>query len=131
MSNRKTYKIIKIIDEYNVVVNAGSSQSIKINDTLEIFIKGEPIIDLDTDVELGTLDTVKARLRVKQVFENFCVCSNYENSKSNLSVLIDVQGLYGSSEPKRLNVDSSQISGGFKKNEDSKIRIGDLVRKSL
>ncbi|MHB7978947.1 hypothetical protein CF067_00815 [Clostridium sporogenes] len=127
--NNKIFKIIKIIDEYNVVVNAGSIDGIKENDILEIFIKGEPIKDPDTKEELGTLDTIKAKLIVNQNFPKFCICGN-KKAVSLPTALLGVSACLASKEPQKLNVDSTEISGGLEK-DDLKIKIGDLVRKSL
>lgn len=129
MNDNRIFRIIKIIDEYNVIVNAGTNEDIKEKDKLEVFIKGEVIKDPDTGEDLGTLDTIKTKLIVKQLFPKFCVCGNPETFVRN-SFTIGISPLLASKEEeKRLNIDSTQISGGFK-DSDMKIKIGDLVRKS-
>lgn len=118
----KTYKVIKIINEYQLVVNVGKTQGIHKGDTLEIYVPGEKIHDPDTNELLGTLDFIKAYIIVKDIFEKMCICEN----KSNILSPIAAMSILNS--PQRLNVDSKEISGGIL--EDSKIQVGDFVRKS-
>lgn len=120
----ETYKVIKIINEYKLVINAGKNRFIEQGDTLEIFVPGEEIFDPETKESLGSLDFIKAYLVVKDVFDKMCVCENKIIS-STLPTL-SITELFN--QPARLNVDSLDISGGL--SGDSKIKIGDLVRKS-
>lgn len=120
-----SWKVVKIIDEYNIVVNAGSEHGIRKDSRLEIFVPGEEIIDPETNESLGTLDTIKAYLEVKNVFPKMCVCENAETRSVSLFMAYNLTR----EETKPLNIDSSQISGGLNKT-DKKIRIGDLVRRS-
>lgn len=119
------YKIVKIINEYRVVVNAGSNESIHDGDILEVYVPGTEVTDPDTGESLGTLDYVKAKLRVTDVFPKMCVCKNRDCEPTfalaaGLSSFIE-QGTLP------LNVDSRDISGGYEGIE-KKIKIGDLVR---
>lgn len=116
-----SFKVVKIISEYEIVVNAGSAHGISRDDTLEIFVPGEDIQDPDTGESLGTLDTVKAYLNVKNVLSKMCVCTNDDSIVRNA-----LESPFITHRTKRLNIDSSEISGGL---TSRKIRIGDLVRK--
>lgn len=119
----KTYKIIKIIDDQTLVINAGYDDDIEIGDQFEIYSTGEEIKDPDTNEVLGTLDHIKERVEAVDVFEKMCICRHnvlvnfLQNVTNNLTRV----------EPKVLNVDSSQISGGL--SDDDVIKIGDKVRK--
>jgi hypothetical protein len=130
--NREIFKVVKIISEYSVVINAGSEQGLKLNDELEIFIPGNPVIDPDTGEELGTLDLIKAYIEVTDVFEKMSICKNINTvQKGFLESINTLNALtFTRTERVRLNVDSSQISNDFS-DLDSQIRIGDLVRKKL
>jgi hypothetical protein len=121
----QNWKVVKIIDEYNIVVNAGYEHGINKGARLEIFVPGEEVIDPDTNESLGTLDTIKAYLEVKNVFPKMCVCENAETRQVSLLAAYHLTR----EETKPLNIDSSQISGGLNKT-DRKIRIGDLVRRA-
>ena len=118
----KIYKVIKIIDEYQVVINAGKNKSLTKGQILEIFVPGEKIYDPDTKEFLGTLDLVKAYLCVKDVFDKMCICENDEKTPITIPTL----DLFNTK--KRLNVDSKDISGGL--SGSTKIQLGDLVRES-
>lgn len=124
--NTTIFKIVKIISDYQIVVNGGFEHGIKKGDILEVYILGDEIIDPDTKESLGTLDTVKETLKVINVFQKMCVCINSQYDQPILA--LNMSSILGP-KTKRLNVDSTQISGGL--SDDTKIRVGDLVRKSL
>lgn len=117
----ETYRIVKIIDSENIVINAGKDNYIKRGDKFEIFVKGEEIKDLDGKTSLGTLDTIKDIVTVVTVFPRICICQKIAKSSSHA-----LTGLFNTSSTVSLNVDSSQISGGFA--EDLTIKLGDLAR---
>ena len=120
----KEIQIIKIINEFSVVINAGSNYQIRDGQHLEVFVRGTPVIDPDTGDDLGTLDYVKAKLRVVNVFPKMSVC---ENRETELNSLMSIAAALQSTEVFPLNIDSTEISGGFE-GIDKKIHVGDLVR---
>lgn len=107
-----------------MIYNDGLSLSTK----LEIFVPGSPISDPDTGEELGTLDLIKARLSIRHLSEKMCVCTN-ASSASSISDIAKSLALF-SGKPKRLNVDPTEISGGYP-DADTTIKIGDLVRTTI
>lgn len=120
----KTIKVVKIINEYQVVINAGSNEFIRDGQYLEIFVKGTPIVDPESGESLGTLDYVKAKLRVINVLPMMSVCENRETE--TVGLLSGIAALQ-KTEVLPLNIDSKEISGGYE-GIDKKIHIGDLVR---
>ena len=120
----KTFKVVKIISEYKVVVNAGSQDLIQEGAELEIFAPGKDIIDPDTGENLGALDYVKAKLYVIDVFPKMCICENYEGER-----IRTIGNVLSSTFKEKipLNVEAKDISGGFE-GVSKKIRVGDLVR---
>jgi len=120
----KVIKIVKIINEYRVVINAGSNDLIHDGQNLEVFVQGTPISDPDTGDSLGTLDYVKAKLRVINVFPMMSVCENRETETIGL---LSSLASWQREEVLPLNVDSKEISGGYE-GIDKKIHVGDLVR---
>ena len=125
MASNKVFKIIKIIDEYRVVINAGSNDSINTSDKFEIYVEGNEVFDPDTNELLGTLDYVKAKVEAVDIFPKMSICRNTEYTEKNLlGVNFTVQKL------SPLNVETKDISGGFE-DINKKIKVGDLVRKSL
>ncbi|WP_236897049.1 hypothetical protein [Clostridium beijerinckii] len=122
-----TYKVIKIISDYEIVINAGSNAKLEKGTSLDIFVAGEEVFDPETDESLGTLDTVKATVEVDTVYPKMALCKNIEYSTRTM--LEAISNGIDMKKAKRLNVDSSEISGGL--SDDLVIRVGDLVRKSL
>ena len=120
------FKIVKIISEYKVVVNAGSMNFISEDDTLEVYQPGQEVTDPETGESLGTLDFIKAKLRVVDVFPKMCVCENRETKSKSIFVNISQSLTYEEKLP--LNVQTTDISGGYE-GVDKKIKVGDLVRK--
>ena len=124
------FKVVRIINKYYVVINAGAAYVSK-GGCLEIYTPGiVEIFDPDSNESLGMLDYVKARIYVEDVFEKICVCKNsevkeekrYNFAAINFDETIEVT--------KELNVNDEDISGGYA-NIDKKIKVGDLVRNPL
>lgn len=124
----KNIKVVKVIDEYEVVINAGENAGVAVGDIYEIYAPGEPVFDIDSNEILGTLDYIKARIKVKQVFEKMSICINANSGTITTVALANMFGALNGPLP--LNVDSLEISGGFE-DAEKKIQVGDLVRKSL
>ena len=120
------FKIVKIVSEYKVVVNAGRMNFIREDDTLEVYQPGQEVTDPETGESLGTLDFIKAKLRVVDVFPKMCVCENRETKSKSIFVNISQSLTYEEKLP--LNVQTTDISGGYE-GVDKKIKVGDLVRK--
>lgn len=115
------FKVVKIIDDETIVINAGKKNGIKLGNKFEIYDTGEEIFDPDTNESLGTLDTIKETVKAINVLPKMCICrhivvTNFLEPIDNLNRV----------HPKMLNVETTQISGGL--SSDTKIRIGDKVR---
>lgn len=120
------FKIVKIISEYKVVVNAGSMNFIREDDTLEVYQPGQEVTDPETGESLGTLDFIKAKLRVVDVFPKMCVCENRDRKEKSILANLTLNLTYEEKLP--LNVQTTDISGGYE-GVNKKIKVGDLVRK--
>ncbi len=119
----KIYKVIKIVDDETLIINAGYNDGIETGDRFEIYSTGEEIKDPDTNETLGILDYIKEKVEAIDVFPKMCVCRHniIVNFMDTLSYELT------KIKPKTLNVDSTQISGGL--SSDNVIKIGDKVRK--
>jgi len=120
-------KIVKIVDEYLVVVDYGLVQNAREGDILEIYQVGERVYD-NKDNFLGTLDLRKGKLRVINVYENMSLCQSNEYTRSlqqDVSLLVRA---FNRSELLALNVDTEQISGGYSRDNELIIRLGDPVK---
>lgn len=123
-----SYRIVKIINEYEVVVNAGYNEGIKKDDILEVYIEGEIIEDPYNEKKLGRLDHIKAELLVNVVYENMCLCSN--NKCNSYNILEGAISQFNKIEKKPLKINPKDITS-FGTERDYVIRLGDKVRKSL
>lgn len=120
----ETYKIVKIIDLENIVINAGKDNYIKKGDKFEIYSVGKEIYDLDGN-SLGTLDTIKEVVTVVAVFPKMCICQKIINvTPSYLAAA--AKTMLSTQEIASLNVDAKDFSGGL--SDDKTIHIGDLAR---
>ena len=118
------YKVVKIIDTQNIVINAGKEHYIKKGDKFEIYSIGEEIEDLDGN-SLGTLDTIKETVTVVTVFSKMCICQKIINPSSYFSKLGQL-AQSATEEVDSLNVKQEDCSGGL--SNDTTIRIGDFAR---
>ena len=105
------YRVIKIISDTEILVNAGANRGIKEGNILTIRGKDEEIIDPFSNESLGYLPVNKAQVRVYTVYENMCIC------KPTLAFKFEVA---------RLNV---EVPFQIYTEDDDVIRIGDFVVK--
>lgn len=125
----KEFKIVKILDEYNIIINAGE-KDVGIDDILSVLSKnGIEVRDPDGNALLGTIQFPKAIIRVKEVYEKMSICENSER-KSGLSDALRAVAMSASSPawvPAPLNIDVGAAASAI--NEvDEVIRIGDVVK---
>lgn len=62
-------RVVQIIDEYTVVINRGENHDIEKGDRFLIFALGEPVLDFDTNEDLGRLELVRGRAEAVHVQE--------------------------------------------------------------
>ncbi|MBO0475093.1 hypothetical protein JZO86_15430 [Enterococcus ureasiticus] len=123
--------VIKIIDQYKIVINKGIEHEVTAGDIVEVFEIGEEIIDPTTSRSLGTMDIIKDELLVTTVYPLMSICEKEKlvrNSTQN-SLAAVTTNIFGTSEtePQKIKIDPEEISGGFE-DSDTTIRIGDPVR---
>lgn len=71
--------VLKIIDDYTVVINVGSDHGIKKNQQFLVYsIDPDPITDPRTNEVLGDLEIVKGRGRAKHVQPRFTTIESNE-----------------------------------------------------
>lgn len=131
MSN---FKIAKIIDTTTIVINGGSSAGVKVGQSYQIIGEnsGEIVTDPDTGKEIGRLDDIKGTVNITKVYPNMAVASTSALHESvRLSVpqintgILGIGAMSGILRGEELNVDRTQISGGFESN--TPVKIGDTV----
>lgn len=120
------FRIVKIIDDKSLVINAGRNYNIQEGDEFEIFSEGKPIIDPVTKENLGKLDFIKDTLVVSVVYDKMCICTTPITYNSPLTN--SFSSILGTKEQRLLNVSPLDISGNNYLDENKEIKIGDLAR---
>lgn len=117
----KEFRVIKIIDDTSLIVNAGLEDGIESGDSMEICSRGADIIDPVTKEKLGKLEITKAKLNVSEVYDKMCICETVY--VSNYFATLISNPLFSSTQ-KKLDVEPTEISG----EGDKTIRIGDVAK---
>lgn len=148
MSNYTKFKVIKIIDEYSIVINGGLMDDISLEDEIEVFLEGDEVKDpFNENKVLGTLDYIKEKLIVTEIYTKFSVCKKIKKEKVKSPSVVEkaliptfqksllpyFNDIYGSSEIKvseeKINVKKDEMTG--RRIGDKVISIGDIARIAL
>lgn len=79
--------VIKVIDEYTVVINKGSKDGIKQDQGFLIYsISDEPLIDPVTNENLDYLEVVKGRATIKHLQEKICTLRSSQYSSPTKTI---------------------------------------------
>ena len=79
--------VVKVIDEYTVIINKGSNDGIKYGQKFLIYsISEESIIDPSTGEDLGKLETVKGTARIEHLQDRMAtlVSNKHENEVAKI-----------------------------------------------
>lgn len=131
-----TYKIVRILNDMEIVINGGHEHGLKEGELLEIFVIGEEIKDPETSESLGTLDIIKGKVEIKTLYPKMSLCESAEfkvvKEKGPLYGIAQQMSIYGTTEVEKqvpLNVDLKQAQKV--KEIDMAIKLGDMVRPTL
>lgn len=129
-----SYKVVKIVNEYLVVVDYGYKDNAMVDDILEIYQTGVAVEDPATLEHLGTLDVTKANIKVIKVYEKMSLCKSNDwiaNKKGTINSFSQTLGYlteaFASTEVKPLKVNTMQITGGYD-SEELTISLEDPVK---
>lgn len=127
----KTFTVVRILDEYSLIISGGFEEGIFEGDHLQIFSEGTPIYDPnDSSILIGSFDNIKATVIAKQVQEHLTICQNQvilKNMPTIATILNGLSNIESISTTSTLPVDPTQIEPI---NLDDKIiRLGDSARK--
>lgn len=121
----KKMQVIKIIDEFTILVSlTKNSRKVTTDDWIIVYEEGPIIEDLDGN-NLGTFDFTKAKLKITQVFPEFIVAKNLKVGVPFSMDKILGGGGYVNNGPLPIK-DENQITNLEPKNPE--ISIGDLVK---
>lgn len=76
-----TKKVIKILDNYSILIDYGYSEGAEKGDIVRIIEIGDEIYDCD-ETPLGTLDTIKETLEIVTTYEYFSICQKLSITNS-------------------------------------------------
>lgn len=129
-------RIVKILDEYKVLILGGWNDGINKGDRFNIIERGENIIDPETSKSLGTLDFVKIRLEVVNVYEKFSVLSNMVTEtipSATQNAMFSIMNSVGQEKKitsaQQLPVNESEITPVSPFEPDKHIHVGDVAIK--
>lgn len=131
MNNKKnTFRVIRIIDDMNIVINCGENDGITEGTRFYIFSdNGVTVYDPITNENLGSFRGIKAKVEATTVYEKMCICQNTQRIGGLTDInALAITGIVG--KRASLNVDPTQISGGLDEKVDEPIQIGDSVEKA-
>lgn len=117
----KQAKVIKILDEYTLVINKGSEDTVKIGDVCLVYqLDNEELIDPDTKENLGVLEIVKGFGKVIHVQEKISTIESneFERKKIVQKPIMNIQKWAGereSFESERIPFKNASINDLVKK----------------
>ncbi len=82
MSERYFAQVVKVVDSYEIVINKGSSDGVKLGDCFLIVGIGEVIVDPETGLELEKLEIVRGKVQSTHIQEKISTLRAYEIQKS-------------------------------------------------
>lgn len=105
---QKKFKVVRILDEYRIIVNAGTRDGVS-SDTTYFNITGaiDEVYDPDTQEFLGSIDGTKATVYPVDIFEKMSICKAQRTFAPTTLRMLE-ESLMGKTE--KLPVDKSQIS---------------------
>lgn len=101
MGNILTGKVIKVIDEYKLVINRGSNDGVTMGDRYLIYRLGEQMFDPDTHEDLGTLEIVCGEGKPEHIQEKFTtIVTSMQSIKKSKTVVKHgvLSAFYGTTE---------------------------------
>lgn len=123
------FHVVRIIDEFRIIVNAGTDNGVIRGAIMEVYEKGARLIDPITKEDLGAIDGILATVQVESSREKFSICVNQEKTPGMFDLLASFSALQNPAlggRLKELPVDLEDIQGGLL--SDRTIKVGDAVR---
>jgi hypothetical protein len=74
--------VAKVVDHYSLVINKGSEDGVSIGDRFQIYGIGEEVIDPESGISLGKLESVRGTGKVSHVQPKLATisCDQYEKA---------------------------------------------------
>jgi hypothetical protein len=81
MAERYFAKVVKVLDKYTVVINAGSERGVRVGKVFLLVGIGEEILDPDTNEPLGKLEILRGKACVSHVQDRMATLRSSEFEK--------------------------------------------------
>ena len=89
-------RVVKVLDEFKVVINKGAEDGVKEGMVFYIFEYGEDIIDPFTNENLGKLEVLKGKASVEHVQDKMAILKSLPKIKRKIIKHTGKTGLLGS-----------------------------------
>lgn len=126
-------RIIKILNQYKVVVDIGADSGIRKDMDFIIYSEGETIRDPDSDEVLGKLENIKARVKVIHIQERFSTLESSETETRRLSTpqaWLDFWSGFSKEETVRKPL-PLEVKPKTKGEQEKRVKVRDLVRQDI
>lgn len=101
MGRNLTGKVIKVIDDYKIVINKGSADGVAETDRFLVYYLGEEMIDPDTKENLGVLEIVCGEGKPEHIQERITTLVTRKQKTTKTKTVVKhnaFSALYGSTE---------------------------------
>lgn len=126
-------KVIGFIEgnTYKIISNIGVEKGVRVGMPFIVYYEGDKVIDPDTKEDLGRLEYIKAKVKVSQVAEKYCILESDEFIIQKPSPFENfIVGEMGRRRPVKFLKPLKLVRDKDKVSPENKeeIVIGDLVR---
>lgn len=83
MTDRYAAKVVKVLDDYSIVVNRGTDHGLKLGNQFLIIGLGEVIRDPDTNEDLERLEIVKGKVEIVHAQEKISTLKSCRYSRAS------------------------------------------------
>lgn len=108
MKKTKNFKVIRILDEYRIVVNAGAEDQVTDQCYFQIMGANNEIVDPETKESLGVIPNIKELVRPILIERKFCICEHFDNRFSKKPEELP-QDTMLFTNARKLNINKEQI----------------------
>jgi hypothetical protein len=82
MADRYLGKVVRVLDDYSIVVNRGADSGFELGNQFLVVGLGDEIIDPDTNENLGRLEIVKGKVEVAHAQEKMATLKSCRYSRA-------------------------------------------------
>lgn len=126
-------RIIKILDQYRVIIDVGADSGIKRSMDFIIYSEGETVKDPESNEDLGRLENVKARVKVSHIQKRFSILESSETETRTPEVFrawVDFFSRFSAAQTVRKPL-PLKAEPEAKGEEEKIVKVRDLVRQDI